>query len=64
MFLKFSFTLLLASLLIGQSADIVDAAPVPRSSGMVTLPLKRVVQRDGMHPQIVSLNYLSMMLPI
>lgn len=51
--LTFSFSLLLATLLLTVSSG-VQAAPA-RRGGMVTLPLKRIPQaRDDIHPQVVS----------
>jgi hypothetical protein len=48
-----SFLLLLASFLFTLSTSI-DARPVERSMGMVTLPLKRLRQRTDLHPTVVS----------
>jgi len=49
--LKLSFSLLLSSLLLGYQH--VDAVPVKRNPGMVTLPLKRLEHRRGdIHPQV------------
>jgi hypothetical protein len=49
--LGFSFTLLLASLIVSQSSG-VQAAPAKRG-GIVTLPLHRIHQaRDDIHPQV------------
>ena len=53
MHLGFSFTLLLASLLLSISTG-VQAAPARRNAGIVTLPLKRLHQlRDDIHPTLV-----------
>lgn len=52
MHLGFSFTLLLASLLVSLSTG-VQAAPARRNAGIVTLPLKRLHQlRDDIHPTL------------
>jgi hypothetical protein len=51
--LGFSFSLLLASLILFFSAS-VEAIPVRRNAGLVTLPLKRLQQRTDVHPTIVS----------
>jgi hypothetical protein len=61
MHLHLSFTVLLASLItIFFSSDaFVDAAPVKRNTGMVSLPLRRVEARSGVHPQVVSIRAFS-----
>ncbi|KAI0091355.1 aspartic peptidase domain-containing protein [Irpex rosettiformis] len=50
--LGFSFTLLLASLILSLSSG-VQAAPTRRNAGLVTLPLKRIHQlRDDIRPAL------------
>jgi hypothetical protein len=54
--MQLSFTVLLASLiavLISPDA-FVDAAPIKRDTGMVSLPIKRLQARSGVHPLVVS----------
>lgn len=60
--LGLGLTSLLASLFVAISApELVEAAPLHRNApvsrrapnGMVTLPLKRIEQRDDIHPQLV-----------
>ncbi len=57
--LSLSFCTLLAGLLLILSVHDVDALPISkakRSSGMITLPLKRLEQRSDIHPQLVCLS--------
>ena len=60
--LGLGLTSLLASLVVAISApEFVDAAPLQRNApvsrrapnGMVTMPLRRVQQRDDLRPQLV-----------
>jgi len=58
--LGLSFSLLLASLLVALSSSEVNAAPLKRNAGMVTLPLKRIHQaRDDIHPQILLQQHMN-----
>lgn len=51
---RISLTLLLASLIAIFSSDaVVDAAPIKRNTGTVSLPLRRVEPRSGVHPQVM-----------
>jgi hypothetical protein len=63
---KLSFSLLLASIVAtswSPNATLVEAAPVRGNPGMVSLPLKRVPAREGIHPLVVSTTpFLSLML--
>lgn len=52
--LSLSFSALLASFVIAMSASGVQALPLKRNAGMVTLPLKRIESRSGIHPQLVN----------
>ncbi len=54
--LHLSFSVLLASVLAVLSGfDMVEARPLRRDLGMITVPLKRLNSaRDGLHPQLVS----------
>lgn len=54
--MQLPFTVLLASFFaVFSSPDaFVDAIPVKRNTGMVTLPLKRLDARSDVHPQVVS----------
>jgi hypothetical protein len=52
MLFKVLFSLLLASLLA--TLVNVEALPVKRGTGMITIPLKRLQARGDIHPQIVS----------
>jgi hypothetical protein len=55
--MQLSFSLLLASIVaIGwcPNAALVEAAALGRNPGMVSLPLKRVPEREGIHPLVVS----------
>ncbi len=55
--LQFTFSALLAGLLIVLSAQDAEAKPVKRSVGMITLPLTRAEHaRRGIHPSIVRLS--------
>ncbi|KAK7690622.1 hypothetical protein QCA50_005721 [Cerrena zonata] len=58
--LGFSFSLLLATLVLAMSS-VVEAAPtVKRSSGMITLPLKRIAQnRDDVHPLVLLQQHIN-----
>lgn len=52
--LLFSFSTLLASLLVAITlTSDVQAHPVRRNGGMVTMPLKRIQARGDVHPTIV-----------
>ncbi|EPQ52745.1 acid protease [Gloeophyllum trabeum ATCC 11539] len=58
--LGLSFSLLLASLLVALSSSQVDAHPVKRNAGLVTLPLKRVHQARGdVHPQMLLQQHMN-----
>ncbi|TFK49900.1 aspartic peptidase A1 [Heliocybe sulcata] len=58
--LGLSFSLLLASLLVALSSTEVNAVPVKRNGGIITLPLKRVHQaRDDLHPQILLQQHIN-----
>lgn len=55
----FTFTVLLASLLVAISPQNVEAAPAKRGAGLITLPLKRLHgPRSDIHPQVVSFVHL------
>jgi len=58
---RISCTVLLASLaaLLSFSDIVVDAAPVKRNAGMVSLPLKRVEARSGVHPQVMYQQHIN-----
>jgi len=51
--LGLSFSALLASFFVVMSASGVQALPVKRNAGMVTLPLKRLESRSDIHPQLL-----------
>ena len=49
-----SFSALLASLLVASTlTGDVQAHPIRRNAGMVTMPLKRINARADVHPNIV-----------
>lgn len=55
----FTFTVLLASLLVAISSQTVEAAPAKRGAGLITLPLKRLHgPRSDIHPQVVSYSII------
>ena len=52
--LGFSFSLLLATLVLALSSTVEAAPTIKRSSGMITLPLKRITQnRDDVEPLVL-----------
>jgi len=53
--MQIGFSLLLASLLLA----FVDAAPIRRPAGMVTLPLKRLQQRSDVHPTVLLQQHIN-----
>lgn len=53
--MQIGFSLLLASLLLA----FVDAVPIRRPTGMVTLPLKRLQQRTDLHPTILLQQHIN-----
>ena len=56
--LVLSFSTLLASLLLALSlTENAVARPYRRDAGIITLPLKRIPQRDDVHPQVVSSKF-------
>ena len=60
--LQLSFSVLLSTLLVVLSASSnVDARPFARGpvEGMITLPLKRINQRDDIHPQLLLQQHIN-----
>ncbi|KAF5366999.1 hypothetical protein D9758_003986 [Tetrapyrgos nigripes] len=58
--LKLSFASLLTGVLLALSAQDAEARPlVNRNSGVVTLPLKRIAQRDDIHPSILLQQHIN-----
>ncbi|PAV16553.1 acid protease [Pyrrhoderma noxium] len=58
--LVLSFSTLLASLLLALSlTENAVARPYRRDAGIITLPLKRIPQRDDVHPQVLLQQHIN-----